>query len=197
MKTAIFTGLAVTLAACAPRPDMATQRAAIDAMNWAAADQPLVVLDIPARNTSAVLGLTGMNAGARTWASGDMRGVTESGGIILRSAGFGHDLMATDPAPVLAALAGGPDSYTRAFRHLTADNRITASEQTCRLEGPTATTTTVVGKPRSASLFLESCKGADGTAFTNRYWRQGSTMIRSEQWLSQALGSVTVEFPTE
>lgn len=188
--------LCLLLGGCVFGPDAATQRATIDAMNWKNADQPLVVLDVPARKTVAVLGLAGVNGGALTWASGDRRGVVEEDGIIRRSAGFGADLMATDPAPVLAALAGGNRTYQRDYRHMTADNRIVASQHSCAMSGPVEAPAMVVGQTRTASLWTETCDGPDGTV-TNRYWRDGTRAIRTEQWLSGPLGTVTVEFPTD
>lgn len=196
MRTATLILAGTVLLGCAPRPDMASQRAAIDAADWAAAELPLVVMDIPARETSAVLGLVGTNAGARSWGSADRRGITETGGVILRSAGFGHDLMATDPAPVRAAMNGGAKRYTREFRHLTADNQIVASRAECQMASPVTDSTTVVGQARVAQKWQETCSG-DAGSFTNTYWRAGGTTIKTEQWLSQQLGSVTVEYPTD
>jgi hypothetical protein len=113
---------------------------------------------------------------------------------IVATAGLRQMLMATrfdDPDPMQAPLAlRGTEAFARRSVDLAGNERDPATMRfgvalECRLSG----------RDEAGWLVVEErCAGAG--VFTNRFWVQpeSGTVLRSEQWAGDEVGSVTLEF---
>jgi hypothetical protein len=176
-------------------PGAAARAPAPDAAAVAAAGQPTIVALVEATRAAGTLAPFGSNGTHETWRSADGVGVTFDRGILFATRGLGADLLTAETAPVLAAWPSG--TYPRTVRHLDGENRVVATRLSCTLSDMGRTEIAVAGTPRAVRHGVEVCTAAGLAEIRNDYWREGDTMRQSRQWISPALGHVTLQRITD
>lgn len=186
---------ALAATACARRPDPATLRAQIAAMDFSQAQQALLVADFRNLGPVGVLGKGGVNGDVVTWRSPDGVSLSLDHGVLVRAVGIGKNLLIADAAPTKAALAGqGDGSYDRVYKNLTADNQIRERVFRCTMSAPQTVAVRVTGKATTAQERRETCESATET-IQNRFWTvAGRGLVKSDQWLPDG-GYVTLDVP--
>lgn len=188
-------GAALVLSGCARKPDPAVVRQQIAAMDFTQATQPLLVADFRSAGVIGIVGKSGVNGTVESWASADGVGLSLDEGILVRTAGTGHNLLIANAAPTKAALAGqGGGTYHRVYKNLTGDNKIRERVFDCQMQGPETVSVKLVGKPVTARQWVERCSSAT-ESFANTYWQAGARgIVKSDQWLPDN-GYVTLDRP--
>ncbi len=213
MKPVLGLLAALALAACAGGTDRATAPAGLvasltrlvpgaaarapapDAATVAAAGQPTIVALVEATRAAGTLAPLGSNGTHETWRSADGVGLTFDRGVLFATRGLGADLLTAETAPVLAAWPSG--TYARTLRHLDGENRIIATRLSCTLSDMGGAEIAVAGTPRPVRHGVEVCTAPGLPDIRNDYWREGDTMRQSRQWISPALGHVTLQRLTD
>lgn len=162
-----------------------------DAASLAATGQPLMLALIEATRATGSLAPLGTNGTHETWASPDGVGLTFDQGILFATRGLGADLLTAETAPLLAAWPAG--SYTRTLRHLDGENRIVATRLSCTLADMGQTEIDVAGTQRLVRHAVETCAAGGFPDIRNDYWREAGIVRQSRQWVSPALGHVTLQ----
>ncbi|MEM6478219.1 MAG: YjbF family lipoprotein [Pseudomonadota bacterium] len=152
---------------------------------------PLLEVVLPAQGAQVFFAPVARNGSAVTWQSAGLS-LTTRGGVLIATRGFGPDLMAADPAGLLAALARGGGKYRKVLSYLDGEDQRADLTPTCALEATGPQQIVVLGRAIGAQRYEENCIGADGLATTNIYWLEGSVIRASQQWVSREFGSVIV-----
>ena len=173
-----------------PRAAPVDAKALLSPQVLAAADQPVMLAEIPARRAAASLIVAATNGSHVTWVSGDGITLTLQGGLLTASRGLGHDLMSADVSQSLQLLAGNAGTAVRVHRYLDGENQITLRSFVCSASSAGAETVDLITRRVSARIVTEDCVSS-GESFTNRYWIAGSGhIIRSEQWVGPETGMI-------
>ena len=149
--------------------------------------------DFSAQSPWGALQVAGTTGSVATWVEAGGRTLsTANTGVLLKTRGFGRDLMtvrADDLQQVLTGRATGATQALRVHRTLDGSNQIVTNTLVCRItrEGPEVV--------RFANLAFatqrieEACLLADGSEIINRYWMDAAGILRqSEQWVSPEEG---------
>lgn len=146
-----------------------------------APDGPLLQFTMADHGIRTRLQRAAVNGPVETWVSTDGFSVSTHGGVIVATRGFGDDLMAADPQPILAALADPTGAgYARRMRYLTADNKSTWIAAGCRM--------TPADNEAGQRRFDERCDSIR-MRFVNSYWLdQAGRIVRARQWVSPEIG---------
>lgn len=140
----------------------------------------------------------GENPPVRTWFDGNLTSLSINRlGLIVRSAGFGRDLMTADVAVTEAALRRGGEATTtrRVHRLLDGNDKVVATAYACRIEPIDPVTITLPTGAFQTFLIEETCADAAGRGFQNSYWidlKTGS-LRQSRQWISPEVGTLTLQ----
>lgn len=160
----------------------------------AGVEEPMLLANVDSIGAAATLRQARHNEGFITWASADKVTVTTRGGIVTATRGLPADLLSADAAPLLAALAGGPATYTRALRTLGGDRQILRSRLNCRLEQVGVEQIEVLEISHQTRHLAETCTDAAGGTLRNDFWLgAGGTLWKSRQFLNPQLGYITLQ----
>jgi hypothetical protein len=204
MRAPLALAAVLVLAACAAAPGRladlmpgrSPETAAADAGAVVASGQRTLVALVEATKAGGTLAPFGANGTHETWRSGDGVGLTFDRGVLFATRGLGADLYTAETAPVLSAWPDG--SYARTVRHLDGENRVVATRLDCRLDDQGMTEVAVGGQPMALRHAAETCRTPGGASLRNDYWRDArGTMRQSRQWVSRALGHVTLQQLTD
>lgn len=156
--------------------------------------QALILAEMPSRDLSATLALTGARTGVDTWRTGQNQTLSLNDGVLIATRGLGHDLMSADVAGTLAALAGGPQSgYPRLLSYLDGEGQTVFRAMLCEMRPAVADPVVSFGLTFPATRRDETC-ATTGQTVTNRYWiGTDGAMRRSEQWIGPDLGTLAIE----
>lgn len=157
--------------------------------------QPSILALIEATKAAGTLAPLGTNGTHETWRSADGVGLTFDRGVLFATRGLGADLLAAETAPVLSAWPAG--TYQRTVRHLDGENRVIATRLSCTLSDMGRSEIAVAGTQRAVRHGVEACSGGGIAEIRNDYWREGDVMRQSRQWISTALGHVTLQRVTD
>jgi len=156
---------------------------------------PLMLIEVPAAQSSSAMVPVGENRGNVTWRAPNGIGLTlDPQGVMISTRGFGFDLMASDASQTAAALgARRAGSVQRRMVHLDGEAQQARRDYTCSLQidGPEAVV--IAGSTRRLTRIAESCTRADGDRFRNLYWTDATgRAVQSEQWISPEIGSIRI-----
>ena len=173
-----------------PRAAPVDAKALLSPQVLAAADQPVMLAEIPARRAAASLIVAGTNGSHVTWVSGDGISLTLQSGLLTASRGLGYDLMSADVSQSLLLLQGNSGTAVRVHRYLDGENQITLRSFVCSASPAGAESVDLITRRVSARIVAENC-ASSGESFTNRYWIAGSGhIIKSEQWVGPETGMI-------
>ena len=136
---------------------------------------------------TAVLVRAGDNAGKTTWLSGDGRGATFKGGLLIGTRGLGDDLMGADIDAAIASLNGG-GNHLRTLDFLNGLSQIERVQFSCTTTVEGSEELTIFERTYQTSIIEELCNSDIG-AFKNTYWRDANGVIwQSRQFISVGAG---------
>jgi hypothetical protein len=132
----------------------------------------------------------------RLWRTAGNQVVETDGGRVVATSGFGEMLAATrldgpDPLSAPAALLDRPALARRLVDLMRADRAAEGMRFGIPVECRLAAQRT--GEPE-VLLVEERCRAGGAGRFTNRYWTEGGTVLRAEQWIGPGLPMLTVDF---
>jgi hypothetical protein len=78
-------------------------------------------------------------------------------------------------------------------RHLDGENRVVATRLSCTLSDMGQAEIAVAGTQRLVRHAVETCAAGGVPDIRNDYWREAGIMRQSRQWVSPALGHVTLQ----
>ena len=156
-------------------------------------DNELMLVEVPSRGAVATLATVGENAGRVTWMSRDGISLTEAGGLLVATRGFGADLMVAETAPLRGLLSGAADQVTRRYEFLAGSDELETRIFTCRVQERAAETIEIFERRYATTRVEEYCDSAE-VAFLNLYWIDSNgTIWRSRQLVSPELGFIRLE----
>ncbi|MDC1182650.1 YjbF family lipoprotein [Planktomarina temperata] len=132
------------------------------------------------------------NGPTRTYVSDDGIALLLQNGLLAGSRGFGDDLMSSDHAAAHRAILKGSGRYERVLRYINSQNHLEAVPLTCGLTDHGAQTITILGDKHRVIRRVEICDLA-GRQIENTFWISGKTIWKSQQWVSDRVGSLTIE----
>jgi hypothetical protein len=171
-------------------PRTGLTRAALEARG-----QPRLYASVPGMGTAALLGLSGRNGDVLTWRTPDNVALSFAEGVLTATRGLGPDLMTAETQGTRALLAGRAAADGHVLRHsyLDGEHRPQIRAYQCRSAGRESETITIVGTRHAVTRVAETCR-ADGTQFTNVYWRGADGVIwKSRQWIGPDIGYLRTE----
>ena len=152
----------------------------------------LLLVTLTSREAVAAMTKAQVNGDVITWISPGAVTMTFDRGILIGTRGFNDDLMGVDAHMTRAAIDAGGGTVNRAHSFLDSEDRIITRQMHCTVTRIGTETLTTVEGPREAVKFEEACTGAQ-LIFTNKYWMQGDTMIRSSQAVSAGVGFIQAD----
>ena len=179
---------------CLQVEDVASLRPELEQSSVSRTTVSSALVEVPSLSAIALLGQAGQNGPVITFSSSDRKTISLQRGVLVRTAGFGHDLFYSDPHPTLAAIAAKSEkSYRRTYSFLTETDRITSVTVSCSMQFAGIESTTVMGQQRSLSKSLETCSGKD-VSFENEYWSDSSGALqKSKEMVSPDLGYAIID----
>ena len=158
--------------------------------------RPVLVVRVPASNTSVGLIQHDDDRGLTIWRSIGDATVTTDGGVLRNTRGFGPDLHSLETGQVRRALAGGgANSYSRTYRAIDGEGVLRRARLHCEMAPMGPVRVEILGIAYDTVHFRETCHAPGGAvAFRNDYWRGGDgTIWKSRQWIGTVLGHATFE----
>jgi Group 4 capsule polysaccharide lipoprotein gfcB, YjbF len=152
---------------------------------------PILRVVIPARAADGLLTITDDKGSFVTWSTTDGTTFTLRDGIVVQTRGLGPDLMSSE-APTVQQLLTDGATYQRLYFFLGENDQTTRRTYDC---------TVTVGGPESIEIFskahtvtkvTELCARSLGN-ITNTYWFEGTTIRKSQQWISGRLAYIDFE----
>lgn len=140
----------------------------------------------------------GFNGDAVTWVEGSARTMSfTKAGVLLATRGYGRDVMTVRADELQRVLSGrqtGAAKALRVQRLLDGENQIVTLSMLCRISQAGSQSITLLTGRFATRRVDEACLLPDGTEVINRYWLDGSGVIRqSEQWVSPEVGRIRVQ----
>ncbi|AGT07679.1 YjbF family lipoprotein [Paracoccus aminophilus] len=143
---------------------------------------PLILVGLESSGTNQVLAMTGDNRGMRTYMTKNEQALILRNGILVGTRGLGNDLSVAEAAgSANLILSGRGGQAERTMRLYAGDG----------LERPLNFTCSIGAGPKPG-VILENCSG-HGASFQNSYIVSGGRATVSRQWVSPALGYVTIQ----
>ncbi|GAA5067120.1 YjbF family lipoprotein [Roseibacterium beibuensis] len=176
-------------------PRQALDRATIEAIG-----QPLLTAELTALPGASLMTRVGRNRGVDSWRDSAGLGLALSyAGLLRATRGFGFDLMSSDASGTAHALAARrPAEVNRTMVYLDGELREAREIHRCRLTVEGQAGIEIVGRSHATTRISEACSRPDGDSYTNRYWVEASgTIRRSEQWISDEVGSIRLDRLTD
>lgn len=142
---------------------------------------------IPKRGVSGAMGMISDQFGVTEWRSADGIGLTLKDGQIIATRGFGPDLLIADTDAAAIAVRRGHGTFQRHMHHLDGESRDVDQLFNCSLTEDTQQTV------HGERAMTETCVGVS-QSFQNTYvlTSPGGQRVRSSQWVSTELGSITL-----
>lgn len=156
---------------------------------------PMLLAQVPSRNSTAVLRRIASNGPYETFITGDRRTLTMVDGILTGTRGLGQDIMnATDREvrQLVTTRKGGVANRFR--RYLDAENHTYEQSVTCYVEraGSEAVSAGVVSA--STTVMTEKCLNKE-EEFENTYWVDGNGLVvKSTQWVGPDNGYLEIQY---
>lgn len=165
-------------------------------VTWAAADSTLLIIQGGVVTGTRGLGFDLMNADARQTIAA------------LRGGGLAHHVPHHGPHPVIASAKHGTEygathhphphpggaRTTRVHGYLDGVGKVLERRFACRLAPAGAETLRLITRVVQTRVTTETCEGARGGRFVNRYWQDAAgQVVKSEQWVSPQVGYVRTE----
>lgn len=178
-------GLGQVLSGALDRGQDATPAAAPDPAAMAAEalrvnPGPLILAGLESAGTTQVLAMVGENGSMRTYMTKGQQALILRGGMLIGTRGLGNDLSVAEPGTEALIRSRRAGTGRRIMRLYTGDGLETpiGFQCTVRIEGQNA---------------IEDCR-AGSLAIENRYLvTDGGGIPVSRQWISPALGYVTIQ----
>jgi len=161
----------------------------------AATTQPLLLLEAPNVNASALLNQNARYGETIDWRTGDDVSITFKQGVVVATRGFGDDLMSADVDQTLAMLQNRPtpQDYPRFLSRLDGEYQTEFESFLCRRTGRSAEAINSYGRIRQTVKTTELCRNP-ARRFENIYWvGTDGTMWKSRQWVSPNIKYVITE----
>nr|WP_242678882.1 YjbF family lipoprotein [Rhodobacter calidifons] len=152
--------------------------------------KPILRVKAPALGQDAFLTIIDTKADVVTWTAQRQANFSLRDGVLIQTRGLGADLMSAE-APSLAQLTGGA-SYQRIYYFLGPDDAGTRRTYDCTAAVAGRETIEILGKSHAVTRVTETCTRSNGKV-TNDYWIEGSTVRKSRQWASNAVGYLDFE----
>ena len=152
----------------------------------------LLLVTLTAREAVAAMTKAQVNGDVITWISPGQVTMTFDRGILIGTRGFNDDLMGVDAHLTRAAIDAGGGEVNRAHSFLDSEDQIYTRQMRCIITRVGPETLTTVEGPLEAVKFEEACTGPL-LVFTNKYWMQGDTMVRSSQAVSAGVGFIQAD----
>jgi len=153
---------------------------------------PVILVNAPKLEAKASLNMIQENGPTRTYISDDGIVLLLQNGLLAASRGFGDDLMSSVHSAAHGAIVKGSGQYERVLRYINSQNHLEALPLTCSLQDQGAETVTILGHKHKVFRRLEICNLA-GRQIENMFWISGKTIWKSHQWVSDQIGSLTIE----
>lgn len=176
-------------AANAPRDAATIPRAEIEQ-----AGVPILRVKVPSRGLDMLLAERDRRGDLVTWAAGDGSTFTFRKGVLIETRGLGADLMSS-AAPTADRIAAG-GSYQRSYFYIGPDETMQRRDYTCTAEVVGNESVAIYGLAYPTRHIVERCERPEGF-ITNDFWLHGANPRKSEQWVSEAIGSIQVEQVTD
>jgi hypothetical protein len=150
------------------------------------------LVSAPKLEAKASLNMIQENGPTRTYISDDGIALLLQNGLLAGSRGFGDDLMSSDHAAAHRAILKGSGQYERVLRYINSQNHLEAVPLTCGLTDHGAETIAILGHKHRVIRRVEICDLA-GRQIDNTFWISGKTIWKSQQWVGDRVGSLTIE----
>ena len=131
------------------------------------------------------------NGPTRTYVSDDGIVLLLQHGLLAGSRGFGDDLMSSEHSAAHRVILKGSGRYERVLRHINSQNHLEAQALNCSLTDHGAETVTILGHKHGVLRRVETCDLA-GRQIENIFWVAEETIWKSQQWVSDQIGSLTI-----
>lgn len=143
---------------------------------------PVIVAGFESSGTTQVMAMDGENGGTRTYMTSNSQALIFRGGMLVGTRGLGHDLSVAEVSPSAALIhAGQSGRAQRVMRYFSGDGKERPLNLDC-----------TVGPGPKPGVIVEDCIGRS-VRFQNSYLRGPGGFAVSRQWVSPALGYVTIQ----
>ncbi|MEM9715617.1 MAG: YjbF family lipoprotein [Pseudomonadota bacterium] len=145
-------------------------------------NRELIKVQLTKYGTTGVFTKVADRSNNQTFQSTAKQSITLQDGALRMTRGLPFDLLETD-------LRNDQD---RKYRFLNAANNLTEVTVSCDRQSVGSDPIEIVERSYNTTLIEETCRGS-GTAFKNRYWVQGNTIWKSQQWIGPQHGFAIIE----
>lgn len=162
------------------------QRAALEE-----AGKPILLVSSKTLGQTGFLTLFDSKGDVLTWKTPDGVTFSQRSGVLIQTRGLGADLMSAQ-APSVAQLMRAGEAYQRIYYFLGGDDQGTRRTYDCKTSIVGKESIEILGRTHMATHVTEICDRPPGK-LTNDYWVEGSSIRKSRQWVSGAIGYIDFE----
>ena len=170
----------------APEPEVFTRASVTEGQTG-----PGILVSAPKLGAKASLNMIQESGPTKSYVSDDGILLLLQNGLLAGSRGFGDDLMSSEHAAAHRAILKGSGRYERVLRHINSQNHLEAQALNCSLTDHGAETVTILGHKHGVLRRVETCDLA-GRQIENIFWVAEETIWKSQQWVSDQIGSLTI-----
>lgn len=205
IKLFMFGFFASRLTACSMMPAGSAQDMIVrqkhptpEFQNHIQAGKPQVAANIPSKPKASarfVKTLT-QDDGTEVWVTGNNIALYMRDGLLTGSRGLGGDLLAADVSQTFQRIKSrNSGDAKRVHTELNGDSKATLKEFQCNVSAPKRWVDPKTTARTKLALVEEGCRG-DNMSFRNFYWVEPKSghILKSRQWVSPALGYITLKF---
>lgn len=157
---------------------------------------PFLAAELENGGFKATLFVTSRRGPVLVWKTLDDVTLSTRNDVLIATRGLPHDLISSDPAPIMTALTGAPADARRVLRFLTGDNKIAPQPYNCDITDRGPARIIVLERSHTTRHLVESCTPAQpglGSDFVNEYWTGQGTIWRQRVWLGPELGHIRLD----
>lgn len=155
------------------------------------AGKPILRVSSATLGQTAFLGVLDAKGDVLTWKTTDGATFSQRNGVLIQTRGLGADLMSAQ-VPSVGQLLHPGTPYQRIYYFLGGDDQGTRRTYDCSTSIIGRESIEIVGRTSVATHVTEVCERPLGK-LSNDYWIEGSSIRKSRQWVSGAVGYVDFE----
>lgn len=160
--------------------------------------QPLLLVELPARKASATMARFAVTDGRTDWRSGDGSAVVMVDDVLIATRGLGADLFLAEVGDLRAALIRGSGTISRRHHLLDGENQEYTQSYTCTITDAGLETINLLTGNIVSRRSIETCvsESPKNMQFMNEYWSvPGSVeILQSYQWVSTEVGYMILKY---
>lgn len=163
----------------------------------AGAQEPFILVALPARDASATLRAFAQINGKIDWRGNDGISIVIANDVVVATRGLGADLFLAEASDSRATVADQAGLIRRSHSWLDGENRAVGIDYGCTISVVGREPIYLITRITITEKISETCRevGSETNSFTNNYWVgvDDGVVWQSRQWISDPVGYILIQ----